>query len=135
MPYATVEEALYARMSANSALNTAVGGRIYPVLNTQEPTFPQVVYTKLGGSGGTRLSGGSNSLKRYVVRVDVFAATEAEADAVGKKVRDAITPDGSPWRDVTNGVQGAFHEDTTADFTEDGLRLQSETFGVWFVPT
>lgn len=131
---ATVEAALTAKLKATTAVFTAVGGRIYPQLNTQEPEFPQIVYTKIGADTPVKL-GGNGGLKAWLVRVECYAETEVAAGALGKLVRDAITPDGTPWRDTGAGVFGCFHNDSAQDFTEDGVRFQTETFTIWFKPT
>lgn len=133
---ATVEEAVVARLKAVAAVNTAVGGRVYATLDTQDADIPQIVVTKLSAEGGAFLSGVSRTLKRYSVQCDIYAATEAEGLSLGKAVRETLAPEGgSPWTDPAAGVKGAFFADSAASFTEDGYRLQSETFGVWFQPT
>ena len=133
---ASVEEALRAKLVADTAVNAAVSGRVFPQLNTQEPEFPELVYTLLGAEPTAKLSNGSGSLKAHTVRVECYAATETAAIALGKLVREALTPaNGSPWRDLTAGVLGCFHVDSSQDFTEDGVRFHSETFSIWFRPT
>ncbi len=133
---ASVEVAFAAKLKADTAVNTAVGGRVFPQFNTQEPEFPEIVYTLLGADGTTKLGGGSGSLKAYTIRAECYAATELAAVALGKLVRDALTPSsGNPWRDLTAGVLGCFHVDSGGDFTDDGVRFHSETFTVWFRPT
>lgn len=135
MAAATVEVALVAKLKATPAVTNLVAGRIYPQLNTQEPTFPLIVYTILGSEGGQRLSGSSHALRKWTVQVDCYAATEAAAGALAKAVRDALAPDGSPWVSAADGVQGCFFVDSSEDFTEDGIRFQSETFDIWHKPT
>jgi hypothetical protein len=136
VPAASVGIALVAKLKATTAITNVVGQRIYPQLNTQEPEFPEIVYTILGSENTPTVKTGSSSLKRWVVRVDCYAATEIAASALGKLVRDALTPSsGTPWTDSGNGVAGCFHEDSTADYTEDGIRFQGETFGIWHRPT
>jgi hypothetical protein len=131
---ASVSIAVRAKLAATAAVTALVGARIYPQLNTQEPTFPQLVYTVLGAEGQSRLNGASQ-LKRWTVRIDCYAETEIGANALAKVVREALAPDSTPWTDSTNGVQGAFWEDGVTEFTEDGIRVQGETFGVWHQPT
>lgn len=130
----SIEEAVCAKLKGAPAVNDAVGGRVFPQFNTQEPAFPQIVYAKLAAESPVKLKG-NGLLKRYTIRIDCYCETESEAAELGRAVRDAITPDGSPWTDPATGVQGGFHEDSTAEFTEDGIRFHSETFGVWFAPT
>lgn len=135
MAAATPEIALVAKLKATAGITAVTGQRIYTQLNTQEPTLPLVIVTKIGAEGMRRLSGASNALRSNVMRVDCYADTEVAAGALGKLVRDALCPDGTPWTDATNGVQGCFFSDSVGDATEDGLRFQSETFTVWHSPT
>lgn len=136
MAAATPGIAVCAKLKATTAVNTAVAGRVFPQLDTQEPGFPQIVYTVLGADAGKTLNRGGSRLKRYTVRIDCYAETELEAGALAKLVKDALAPEtGAAWSDSASGVQGAFHEDTVTEFTEDGIRVQGETFGVWHEPT
>lgn len=132
MAAANAEIAVVAKLKASS---TSAGNRVNPQLNTQEPTYPLILVSIIGAEGSARLSGSSAGLRKYVVRCDCYAATEAGAKALGKQVRDALTPDGTPWTDSGNGVQGCFFSDSADEVTEDGLRVQQETFAVWHTPT
>jgi len=132
---ASAEQATVAKLKATAAVNDAVDGRVYTVADTQDAGAPAIVVTKLGAEGGSRLNGG-RGLRRWTLQVDCYADTEAAAQALGAAVRDALAPGDSPaWRDLAAGVHGTFWEDSTAGITDDGVRLQSETFGVWFQPT
>jgi hypothetical protein len=132
---ASAEQATVAKLKATAAVNDAVDGRVYTVADTQDTGSPAIVVTKLGAEGGSRLNGG-RGLRRWTLQIDCYADTEAAAQALGTAVRDALTPaDAAAWRDLAAGVHGAFWEDSSAGITEDGVRLQSETFGVWFQPT
>lgn len=131
---ATAEQAMVARLKADAAVNDAVSGRVFTVADTQDAGTDAIVITKLGAEGGSTLDGG-RGLRRYTLQADCYAATEAAAQALGGLVRDAIAPVGGAWIDHAEGVHGAFFEDSSAGITEDGVRVQSETFGVWFEPT
>lgn len=132
MAAANAEIAVVAKLKAAS---TNAGTRVNPQLNTQEPTYPLILVSIVGVEGTARLSGSSSGLRKNVVRCDCYAATELAAKALGKQVRDALTPDGTPWTDSANGVQGAFFLDSSDEITEDGVRVQQETFSVWHTPT
>lgn len=134
MPTASVEDAICVKLKATGLVQAIVGTRVYPQLTTQEPTFPQVVYSKIGTETGAKLKSGTSDLKAHTIRVDCYAETEAGALTLGKAVRDLLTPEATPWRDLTVGVHGCFHADSAQDYTEDGLRFQSEIFTVWFKP-
>ncbi len=135
MAAASPSIAIVAKLKATAAVTNVVGQRIYPQKGTQEPEFPMIVLTTIGGTGNRPLKNANRALKRYTVRIDCYAETELGAQTLGKLVRDAITPDSTPWQDDTNGVQGCFHADSVMDETEDGIRFQSETFDVWHTPT
>lgn len=132
MAAATPEIALTAKLKAGA---TGAGSDVFPQLNTQEPYFPLIVVTRLGADGGSRLNGSARALKSYTVRVDCYAETQLEAATLAKQVRDLLTPDGSPWNDATNGVQGCFFTDSVEEVTEDGIRVSQETYTVWHTPT
>jgi hypothetical protein len=132
MAAANAEIAVVAKLKA---ANTSAGTRVNPQLNTQEPTYPLILVSIIGTEGRARLSGSSSGLRNNTVRCECYAATEAAAKLLGKQVRDALTPDGTPWVDLTNGVQGAFFLDSSDEITEDGVRVQQETFAVWHTPT
>lgn len=130
MPYATSEEAVRTKLAAAAGVTALVAARIYPQMNTQEPVFPFVVFQRGGQIGNNRLTG-SSRLCRYAIRVDVFAETEAAGAAVGLAILAAMVPSGG-WVDKTNGVHGTFIDDSSADVTDDPLRVWSQTFGIWF---
>lgn len=127
---ATVGEAVYNRLLAINALTeSAVGDRIYPQLATQEAEYPFVVYTVVGREDVRGLSG-SRGLARHAVRVDVYAATESQASTLGSYVASGL-----PGQDAGAGIQGCFGSDADGSVTEDGIRVWSMTFDIWFVPT
>lgn len=134
MATANVETALVAKLKATAAVTAVVGSRIYPQLDTQEGSSPQIVYKKLGAEPTNKLAG-SGQLKAYTLQLDCYAETETAAAALGKLVRDALTPSAGAWRDTTVGVDGAFHLDSNADNDPNsGFRYHSETFLIWFKP-
>lgn len=130
---ATPEAALYAKLAGTAAVNDAVGGRITPQLNTQEPTYPLILYRRVGGVSTPTLSG-PGSLGRYLFELAVYAETEAHAAAVVVAVEAALFPAGG-WRDVANGVHGVFPDDSAADHTDEPRRQWSRLIGIWFQPT
>ncbi len=132
MAAANAAIAVVAKLKA-SALS--VGARVYPQSDTQESVLPVVLVSMLGITGSHRLSGASSALRACTVRVDCYAVTEVAAKALGKQVRDALATDGTPWTSTSDGVQGCFFLDSTDDITDDGIRVQQETFSVWHTPT
>lgn len=130
---ATPEEALYAKLAGTSTVNDAVGGRINPQVNTQEPALPLIVFKRVGGAPQPTLDG-VGGLARYVFQIDVYAETESGAAEVAAAVDAAIMP-AAGWRDTSEGVYGTFPDDTSVDTTDDPYRLWTRTVGIWFTPT
>lgn len=126
----TPEEAIYARLAADAPLSALAAGRISPTTSEQEEPLPFVVYQRTGKDSQKKLDG-SPVLARYLVRVDCYAADEAEAQAVGNAVQDSLCPDGG-WQDLAAGVQGVFDDDASMEEAPDGVRVWSGTFGVWW---
>lgn len=136
MSAATPEIALVSKLKAGA---TAAGARIYPEVNTAEPTYPLIIVTRIGGEGGARLGGKSRALKAHTIEIDHYAATKAERDALAAQTRALLAPDGAPWRDPANGVQGCFFQDggeqSIPTDSGDTLRVVRETYLVWHFPT
>lgn len=118
---------------------TSAGARAFAQVNTQEPTLPLVIVSTSGAPGNTRLSGSSSALKPHNVSVDCYATSQALAVALAAQVLALLAPDGTPWRDLANGVQGCFFGDSTeevlSDESKDTPRVQRLTFTVWHSPT
>lgn len=136
MAASTPEIAVGAKIRGGS---TAAGSRVNPQVNTQGPTLPFVTVTRLGAGGNARLSGKSSALKPYTVEVAHYAATQAAAVALAKQTRDLLAPDGTPWTDSANGVQGCFFQDSSeevvSDESKDTPRVVRDTYQVWHYPT
>lgn len=127
---ATPHEAINGRLLATSAVTTLIGQRAYPALPTQDPPGDYVVHTVRAGGDGARL-GGTARLRAYDVELEVYAETDARAQAILAAVRDAL--DG--WQDRPNGVQGCFAQgDASDDVRGDGSRITGQTFTIWFKP-
>jgi hypothetical protein len=136
MAAATPEIALVQRLKGGA---TAAGARIYPEVNTPEPTYPLVIVTRTAAEGGARLSGKSRALKPWTIEVDHYGATKAERDALAAQTRALLAPDGAPWQDDASGVQGCFFQDSGEQSiptdSGDTLRVLRETYQVWHFPT
>lgn len=136
MSAATPEIAVVAKIKGGA---TTAGSRVYPQVNTQEPVLPLVIVSRSGANGTARLNGSSAALKAYTVAVDCYATSQALAVALAAQVLALLAPDGTPWRDLANGVQGCFFEDSTeevmSDESKDTPRVQRLTFTVWHTPT
>lgn len=130
---ACVEDAVIGRLKADAAVASLTGGRVYPQYNTQEPTLPLIVVAKLGSEGNPVLKSGAASRRRYSVKVDVYANTEADAANLAGAVLASLCPPAG-WTDSRAVVLGAFLDDASEDFTQDGFRIDTQTFGVWWSP-
>jgi hypothetical protein len=126
----TPEEALYARLAADATLAALVSGRITPALTDQEVALPCLTYQRTGKESRNRLNG-TSTLGKYTFALVAFADTEAQAHAVSNAAHDALCPAGG-WRDVAAGVQGCFAGDSTEDVADDGIRLVTRPFDVWW---
>lgn len=132
MPAKTPEEALYARLSALTALATVVGTRITPGLGTQEPVYPLVTYERAGADATSGLSQSAGRPTRFLMTVSIYARDEKEIAAAGT----AIVGNGGDglhnWSDTPNGVQGCFHVDSTSDAGDGEVRRLQHTFALFF---
>lgn len=133
----TPSEAIIGRLLATSGVTTLVDTRIAPVIPTQDdPEVPAPVnyicVTKTSGGGGMRL-GRPTLLNQYSMRVDCYAATEAEAEAI---LAACITALGG-WSDKPNKVNGCFptadaDEQITDDAGGSNYKVSGQTFSLWF---
>lgn len=97
-----------------------------------DPPFPLVVYRRVSGGGGNVI-GGRSGLQQYTYRVDVYAETETQAEAILTAINDPTN--GLPgWRDRSNNVSGVLPtDDADGDILEDGTRIPGQSFSIWFV--
>jgi hypothetical protein len=70
-------------------LQSLVGGRCYPVLMPQEPTYPALVYSRQASNPQYRLEGGS-SLTQARVSIDCYAQTYDAVKSLSAQVRQAM---------------------------------------------
>jgi len=83
---ASIEEAVYSRMTGFAELSTLIATRLYPVLIPQDAADPAVAYQVISGIP-TRSHTGYSNLQTTRVQFTCQAATYASAKAVGKAVR------------------------------------------------
>lgn len=135
MAASTAEIAVVARLKESPA----VCPRITPQSNTPDAPLPFQVVTRVGAVGTTRLSGSRVALQATTVEVATYAATQAEAIALAKAARDRLTPTGSAWRNLADGVQGCFYQDGSEEIApdpaQDTPRVVRDTYLVWHFPT
>ena len=70
-------------------VGATTSARIYPVYAKQNATLPHLVYVQNGGESHRHLGGGSG-IRRTVLQVFAYAATQAGADALAEQVRLAL---------------------------------------------
>jgi hypothetical protein len=89
-----MEDELFRALSANTALNAIVSGRIYPVILKEGSTFPALTYQRISSPAETSLdgpSGLSNPRVQITCWADNFSGTNG-ALAVRNAVKAALAP-------------------------------------------
>lgn len=131
MPAATPVQAISTRLRATAAVTALVVQRVYPGKPPLNSLWPYVVVYKVGGGGGIHL-GGMNQTQFYLVRVDVYAQTTDEAEAILEEVVTAL----GGWKDLTENVAGCFPEDDNdeqvADEGAEAFQVSGQTFKIAF---
>lgn len=107
----------YNIMSTNTALNTAVGGRISPLRTLQQQTFPQITYRLVSITPNPTKSGHSHT-DFARVQISVYAPTYASVLDVSDKIRTAFESVSFP--NTFNGVYCQNIEfDAQVELTDD----------------
>ena len=108
-----IEAAIYAKLAATSGVTDLLGDppRIYPGQAPQSSTLPVLIYHQAHRKQLMTLTGPIN-LNAYLMRLDAFADTYAEAKAVYNATRSALNGfKGEITVDAeTIDVQGIFEE-------------------------
>lgn len=112
---------------------TSARERVFPLKPTRNTKGHYIVYRKTAGGGGKRLNG-RNRLQSYLFRIDCYAGSQDEADALLKAVLATL----AAWDDHENGVHGCFEaEDQDDDLVEDGggdeYYVAGQTVELWFM--
>lgn len=71
------------------ALKDLVNGRCYPMTLPQNPTYPSIVYARVGSTPANVLEGGS-TIDHVRIQVDAFAKTYDAAKTLAASVRSAM---------------------------------------------
>lgn len=135
---ATPSEAIAQRLLTDATVAALVSDRVFPVKPKQDPVGPYVVYFRQGG-GDSKTMSGRGGLQAHEMRVECYAPTEAEAEAVLAACAARLAGDRGAgvavWRDRGNGVQGCFAQaDSDELVTDDGWMVSGQTFSLWFKP-
>ena len=123
-------EAISGRLRETSALTLLIEQRSYPSKPTHDAPLPYVVFYRQSGGDGMNLNG-RRQLRQHDVRVDVYAKSQEQANAVLSAVVDQL--DG--WQEKPIGVQGCFAQgDADEETPGDEIQLSGQTFSLWFKP-
>lgn len=93
-------KAIYALLSANATLVTAVSTRIFPDMATQEADYPFLIYT-VTGTDPSDSKDGVSGLDAVQVSVTTFATTYTQAVDVSELVRTALDRKTGTYQGVT----------------------------------
>ncbi len=101
----TINETIYAILTASAPLAALVGTRVYPVKMPQKVVFPAIVFAKMGGPRA-HSNDGSSGFVNGLFAFDCWGVSQTSATAVEKALKDTF--DG--YRDVQAGglINGAF---------------------------
>ncbi len=84
------EQAFIAYLKASVPLNTATGGRMFPVTATMSQRMPFLVYNRIATQRLEHLLGDSD-LIFLGLQVDVFARSYQEAKTIAEMVRNRVS--------------------------------------------
>jgi hypothetical protein len=111
--------------SIKTALVSVAGGRVYPDVPPDNPTFPLIVYQQVGGDVINPLECTDPNLDNARIQVWVWSKTRLEASSVMRQVRVALT--GS----LKAFALGAPVSDYQSDTKLYGSRTD---FSIWYAP-
>ena len=110
---------LKAQAGVTALVGATTSARIYPVYAKQGASLPLLVYVQNGGTSFRHLGGGSG-IRRTVLQVYAYAATQAGADALAEQVRVALSNHkGSMGSSTVNDCQQINTAVTGFDKAED----------------
>jgi len=121
----TVEDGLYAKLVATSAVTALVSARIYPQIAPQSADLPLAVYQVVAEVPENH-STGDTGTHRMLVQVGCWATTQASAKAIGDAIETALVG----WTDADNGVGSCLMQDRRYNFEAADDGSQTHTFGV-----
>jgi hypothetical protein len=129
MPAATPSEALSTRLRAYAGVTALVSQRSYPVIPTEDPTWPYNAIRVESGGGMTTLAGRSKT-QRYVMVVSAYATTQAGAAALTKQNVLAL----HGYQNRADNVERCLAlDDRNEDALEDGSFVMEQSFALWFL--
>lgn len=96
---ATLEEALFTRVTGYSGLASLIATRFYPILAPQNAVIPYITYTLITDIRFSNM-GIDSPVKRDRIQLSIFAETKTQARAIHTQLRDALLR----WRNASNPV-------------------------------
>ena len=90
---------LKAQTGITALVGSTTSARIYPVYAKQKAALPFIVYVQSGGDSHRHLGGGSG-IRRTVLQVYCYGATQSGADALAEQVRLALANHRGRWAAV-----------------------------------
>lgn len=88
-----IGQVIYSILSNDTAVNTAVSGRIRPVVAIQGEPFPAIVYNVINASP-TLTKQENSQLDQVRVQISTYAPTYAAVDSIDGQVRAALDGQG-----------------------------------------
>ena len=131
-----IRTALRGFLLADSAVNAACGGRIFPSRLPQGEVRPSLVYTRISGQGDNKMDG-ATGLSRPRVQIDAWSQSADLASVLANAVKDRLdgykgdmSPANSPADPMF--VQGIFYESERDGYDNDAqLYFMSRDYFVW----
>lgn len=111
--------------SIKTTLAAVAGGRTYPDIPPDNPTFPLNVYQQVGGAVINPLEGGDPNKDNARIQIVTWAKTRLEASSVSRQVRLAMS---TSLNAILLGAPVSVYDETTKLY---GSRAD---YSVWFTP-
>lgn len=117
----TVEELLFARLAADSAVQVLLGSppAIYPDIVPEGAALPHARYSRIATERPKAMKE-SPGLSTASFQIDVWADTSGAAKAIIDAIRLAL----DYWIDRDAGIHGALVDGENSDFEEDRLEFR-----------
>lgn len=134
----SAHEAIYAKLSGDSAVRALVGDRIYPARTPQDTTLPKIVFTTITEGRAPTMAGSSGAVNPRI-QIDCWADSNAGADALADAVRLAL--DGYRGTVASVQIRSCFLDSKRdaivepRDGTEQRIFGRSMDFSIWHFET
>lgn len=96
----TLQDAIYQRLTANAALNAAVGGDIYPVEIGQKAVYPAIAFRQVS-SRESDTKDNISCMTTYRFQFDIYDYTAESVNTIERLLKQAI----DRWRGVVTNVK------------------------------